>query len=334
MAESIYIKAAEIISERRQKSLAELEKRRSEVFSKIPKLHKIENELDRYGIRMLNLILEGECDEKSAVAAIMAENRQFAEEKAKLLTENGYSENYLDPAPVCPICKDTGYVDNRICACLKKEITACALREANLSEKSSEETFENFNLNYYSDEYVEQYGCSPRENMKSILSECKAYARDFPKVEDNLLFCGGCGLGKTYLSSAIANELIKRGVDVLYVSSNALFPILEDMHFGREVNERAAYIIKKLSDCELLILDDLGSEFVTQFTSAELFRLINNRLLSGGKMIISTNLNRDMLAHTYTERIASRITGAFSILEFLGADIRKIKKLEKKQGMI
>jgi len=334
LAESIYMKAAEIIAQRRQKNIMELEKKKNEVYSKIPRLRKIENELDRYGIRMLNLILDGEYDEKSAVAAIMAENRQFAEEKGRLLSENGYDENYLDLTLSCPICKDTGYVDNRFCVCMKKEITACALREANLSEKSSEETFENFSLHYYSDEYVEEYGCSPKENMKAILNECKAYARDFPDVEDNLLFCGGCGLGKTYLSSAIANELVERGVDVLYVSSNALFPILEDMHFGREVTERAAYIIRKLSDCELLILDDLGSEFVTQFTSAELFRLINNRLLSGKKMIISTNLNRNMLAQTYTERIASRITGAFSILEFLGTDIRKIKKLEKKQGLI
>jgi DNA replication protein DnaC len=132
------------------------------------------------------------------------------------------------------------------------------------------------------------------------------------------------------LSSAIANELIKQGKDVLYISCNALFPILEDMHFGREVTANAEYIVKKINECELLIMDDLGSEFVTQFTCAELFRIINSRLISGGKMIISTNLNRSMLANTYNERIASRITGGFSMLEFLGDDIRSIKKLEGK----
>ena len=139
---------------------------------------------------------------------------------------------------------------------------------------------------------------------------------------------------KTFLSSAIANELIKKGKDVLYVSSNALFPILEDMHFGRQVDESAQYIVKKISDTELLILDDLGSEFVTQFTCAELFRIINTRLNADKKMIISTNLNRNMLQNTYNERIASRITGGFSMLEFLGDDIRRIKKLEGKMRTI
>ncbi len=117
---------------------------------------------------------------------------------------------------------------------------------------------------------------------------------------------------------------------MLYVSSNALFPILEDMHFGRDVSERAAYIVKKINECDLLILDDLGSEFVTQFTCAELFRIINNRLLCGGKMIISTNLNMNKLSELYTQRIASRISGSFSIFEFFGSDIRSIKKLENK----
>ena len=327
MAESLYTKAAKIVAQRRSSREAELNRRKKEVFSKIPRLFEIEAELDRYGIRMLQAITDGKCDEVQAAAAIMAENRQFVEERSRLLVENGYPSDYLELSPCCTICDDTGFVDGELCRCMSREMTLHALKDANLSEVLAAQTFDSFSLDYYSDEYVEEYGCSPRENMRSILEYCISYARDFDTAIDNLLFCGGCGLGKTFLSSSIANELLKKGVDVLYVSSNALFPILEDMHFGRDVSERSGYLIKKLSDCELLILDDLGSEFVTQFTCAELFRIINSRLLTGRKMIISTNLNRSMLAKTYTDRIASRISGNFSILEFLGSDIRKIKKL-------
>ena len=301
-----------------------------EVFGRIPRIKEIEDELDRYGIRMLNLIASGECDETRAVSGIMAQNKAFLKERERLLTENGFTADFLEISPQCRICSDTGYDGEKLCSCMKKEITQIAMREANLSPKMATETFENFKLDYYSDEYVAEYGCSPRENMRAILNECMAYVKGFENTSENLLFCGGCGLGKTFLSSSIANSLLEKGKDVLYVSCNALFPILEDMHFGRDVSEASEYIVKKINDCELLILDDLGSEFVTQFTSAELFRIINTRLINSGKMIISTNLNRNMLQKTYNERIASRITGNFSILEFLGDDIRSIKKLEGK----
>lgn len=330
MAETIYEKAAKIVAQRKEERRWEIGRRRSEVFAKIPRLLEIETELDRFGIRMLNLLANGECDENRVVSGIMAENKEYVKERERLLSVHGFPTDFLDVKPVCPRCEDSGFDGGRLCECVKREITAIALKEANLSEALAGQTFENFNLGYYSDEYVEEYGCSPRENMRSILRECMAYADNFETTQENLLLCGGCGLGKTFLSSAVANRLLEKGIDVLYVSCNALFPILEDMHFGREVSERAEYVVKKLNECELLILDDLGSEFVTQFTSAELFRIINNRLINGRKMIISTNLNRNMLAKTYNDRIASRIAGGFSMLEFLGEDIRKIKKLEGK----
>ncbi len=328
MPGSVYEKATQIIAERKEKRRRELDRRRNEVFAIVPRIREIEEELDRYGIRMLNLIASGECDEKKAVSSITSQNKEFIKERERLLVQAGFDKNYLEIPPICQKCEDSGFDGGKLCSCLQNEITAIALKEANLSKLLSEQTFDNFKLSYYSDEYVEEYGCSPRENMQAILNECQSFVKGFDSSRENLLLCGSCGLGKTFLSSAIANELIKEGKDVLYVSSNALFPILEDMHFGREVSEEAEYIIKKVGECELLILDDLGSEFVTQFTSAELFRIINNRLISGRKMIISTNLNRSMLKNIYNERIASRITGGFSILEFLGEDIRSIKKLE------
>ena len=326
----MYEKAAAIIDERKENRRRENERRRREVFSIAPKIEEIEQQLDRYGIRMLNLIASGECDSEKATSSIIAENKAFIKERDRILCEAGFEKDYLDVPPYCTKCEDSGFIEGKLCSCLQSEITQIALREANLSENLAGHTFENFRISYYSDEYVEEYGCSPRENMQAIVTECRAFVENFDTTKENLLFCGSCGLGKTFLSSAIANELIKEGRDVLYISSNALFPILEDMHFGRQVEDSAQYIVKKLGECELLILDDLGSEFVTQFTCAELFRIINTRLNSGKKMIISTNLNRNMLQNTYNERIASRITGGFSMLEFLGEDIRRIKKLEGK----
>ena len=326
----IYEKATAIIDGRKAKRMSAIARREHEVFAKVPRIKEIEQELDRFGIRMLNLIANGKCDSEKATSNIIAENKAYLKERDRLLAEAGFATDYLDVPPYCSKCEDSGFVDGKICSCLQSELTQIALREANLSENLAGHTFENFKLSYYSDEYVEEYGCSPRENMRAILEDCKSFIENFDKSDENLLFCGSCGLGKTFLSSAIANELIKRGRDVLYISSNALFPILEDMHFGRNVDAGAQYIINKIIDCELLILDDLGSEFVTQFTCAELFRIINTRLNSDKKMIISTNLNRNMLQNTYNERIASRITGGFSMLEFLGEDIRRIKKLEGK----
>ncbi len=328
MAESIYERAAQIIEGRRKKRDALLRQRREEVFAKIPRIAEIEGELDRFGMRMLNLVAAGENEPKRAVEAIAAENRAYTEETHRLLSVHGYSESYLEIPPVCDKCNDTGYIGAAMCACLKEELLSCALESANLSAASRNDTFDTFRLDYYSDEYSEKYGCSPRENMMAILNDCRSFADDFPHPGQNLLLCGGCGLGKTHLSSAIAHELLTKGRDVLYISSNSLFPILEDIHFGREVSERASYIVKKLHDCELLILDDLGSEFVTQLTVSELFGIINARIMSDKQMIISTNLNRARLEEVYTSRIASRIYGAFSVLEFLGEDIRKIKKFE------
>ncbi len=194
MAESIYDKASKIINGRKKSRESELERRRSEVFSKIPRLKEIELELDRYGIRMLNLIASGECDEESAVSGIMKENKAYVEERNALLLQNGYNSDYLSLPFVCKDCRDTGFIGGSMCNCLEKEILSCALEDANLSEKMADQTFENFNLSYYSDEYDEDFGCSPRKNMEAILSDCVYYAENFEKNSENLLFCGGCGL--------------------------------------------------------------------------------------------------------------------------------------------
>ncbi len=331
MGESIKSRANRLIEQRNILKKDELEQRRSEIFKKFPRIAEIERAFDETGIKMMNCVIDGSCTAEEAVLKIMTENKLANQEKKEILSSAGYPVDYIDNTPVCRICGDTGYVDGQLCGCIKAELNKELATEANLSQKLSSQTFAGFRMDYYSREVDPNLGISPRQNMEAVYKVCQRYAKNFENTDTNLFFFGGCGLGKTYLSSAIANYLIEKGVDVLYVSSNSLFPLLEDLHFNRSVSEKNQYLVEHIFDAELLILDDLGAEFVTPFTSAELFRIINNRLLNNKKMIISTNMGVDELARRYSERIYSRIVGSFDIVTFIGDDIRrKIKNNEGK----
>ncbi len=321
----LYTNAMDVIRQRKEARDELIKIRKDEIYSRIPRIAEIENRLTATGMLLLSRVADSEMSAEEFVARIMAENRELNEEKLRLLAEGGYSVDYLNPPFVCPLCSDTGYNgENKLCSCLKTELTKRALKEANLTEHMAGQTFENFSLSYYSNEVSPSVGLSARENASIILRECRRFADEFGTARTNLLFYGTSGLGKTFLSSAIAKELIQKGVDVLYISSNNLFTMLENIHFGRG-DERSSYIAEKALNADLLILDDLGAEFITQFTTSELFRIVNHRLLTGKKMIFSTNLNLSELTSTYSERIVSRIIGEFRTLRFFGEDIRKKK---------
>ncbi len=322
MAESINARVKGIIERRRAEKRETLALRREEIFLRIPRIEQIEKRLDETGIKLINCVLDGSCKPEEAVIKIMQENRLMNAEKEELLGENGYSADYIDDRVQCEKCGDSGFVGEKICSCVRAELNRTLLSEANLSDKLSNQTFDSFRLDVYSSLPDPVLGISPRENAQSIFNLCARFAEGFPSGE-NLFFTGGCGLGKTFLSSAIANYLIEKGTDVLYISANSLFPILEDLHFNRSVAEENRFLVRHALECELLILDDLGAEFVTPFTSAELFRIINNRQLAGGSTIISTNLELGELKSRYSERIYSRIAGDYEVVIFLGDDIRR-----------
>lgn len=321
----LYTNAMDIIRQRREAREELIRIRKGEIYSRIPRIAEIENRLSATGMLLLSRVADSEMSAEEFVAHIMAENRALTEEKSRLLADSGYSTDYLEPPFVCSLCSDTGYNEaNKLCSCLKSELTKRALKEANLTEHMAGQSFENFNLSYYSNEVNPTYGTSARANAASILREAREFVEAFSTSRKNLLFYGSSGLGKTFLSSAIATELIKKGVDVLYISSNNLFSMLENLHFGRG-DEKSSYIAEKVLNADLLILDDLGAEFITQFTTSELFRIVNHRLLTGKKMIFSTNLTLSELKSTYSERIVSRIIGEFENCVFFGEDIRKKK---------
>ncbi len=321
----LYANAMDVIRQRKEARDELIKIRKNEIYSRIPRIAEIENRLTATGMLLLSRVADSTVSVEEFVSRIMAENRELNEEKARLLSEAGYPSDYLEPPFVCPICSDTGYgEDNKLCSCLKLELTKRALKEANLTEHMAGQTFENFNLFYYDGSIDPNLGKSPRENAARILQECRRFVDNFDVTSKNLLFYGTSGLGKTFLSSAIATELLKKGVDVLYISANSLFPTLENIHFGR-ADEKSNYIAEKALSADLLILDDLGAEFITQFTTSELFRIVNHRLLTGKKMVFSTNLTLSELTSTYSERIVSRIIGEFLTLRFFGEDIRKKK---------
>ncbi len=312
-----------IIERRRAARADELDMRRKEIFKRFPRIEEIERRLDETGMQLINCVLDGSCNPEEAVRRIMAENAAVNAEKQKILINNGYSPDYIDDKPQCEKCGDLGRVNGAVCSCVRTELNRELMNEANLSEKLSAQTFDAFRFDYYSSVPDEKLGVSPRENIESVYRLCRSFAENFSSTDKNLFFTGDCGLGKTFLSSAIANYLIEAGTDVLYVSSNSLFPILEDLHFNRGVSEKNQDLVQHVFDCELLILDDLGAEFITPFTTAELFRIINNRLLSDKKTIISTNMDSNELKTKYSPRIYSRVAGSFEFIVFFGDDIRR-----------
>jgi DNA replication protein DnaC len=189
-------------------------------------------------------------------------------------------------------------------------------------------TFDNFKLNYYSDKSEDESKAaySPRQNARLVLKVCKDFCINFEQVSYNLLFSGNTGVGKTFFSSAIAHKLIDSGYDVVYETAGTIFSLLEDIRFNRANDDESRHRADRLLECDLLIIDDLGAEFITQFVVSALFNLINSRILYNKKMIISTNYSKDDIENVYGSRILSRLLGDFKILTLFGQDIRIIKK--------
>ena len=242
-------------------------------------------------------------------------------EKDQLIAEN-FPQGFLEEGPVCRKCGGEGYIGTQMCDCLKE--LCCQEQRKQVSLLSANrETFEDFNLNYYPDRVDPKYGASPRVIMKHNFDICRKYAADFSMASGNLLFVGGTGLGKTFLSACIAAEAADKGYSVAYETASHLFAKLERNRFSPDEESREA--VRKLESSDLLIVDDLGTELPGSFVTAALYTLVNDRLLAGKPMVISTNLLIDEIARRYNPQIASRLQGSFTRLTFVGEDIRVLK---------
>lgn len=319
---SVYQRAKEILDEKKRNAEAEAEYRRSEVMMKCPELLEIEREMAQCGADVVKAVGMGG-DVAEYVRNLAIKNLAAQDKRKALLKKAGFPENYLDVKYNCIVCKDTGSHDGYYCPCYKKLIRDVARDDLDANSPIKKCTFDNFLANYYPDVKDSLLGVNQREHMVNTLNFCRAYAEDFSLSSKGIIMIGKTGLGKTHLSLAIANRVLEKGYDVYYDSIQTIMYRLEKEHFGRLSPDES--IKDDVLNCDLLIIDDLGVEFTTQFTISELHNIINTRMLRSLPTIISTNLELSELEEKYTQRIASRIMGSCYPLRFCGKDIRQMK---------
>lgn len=314
-----YDKADREIKRRLNDALSERERRHSEAVEKIPELLVIEDTMAQAGLATIKAVGMGNGGE-DFIKKLAEINLDAQAKRRKLLVANGFTEDWLDVRYTCPKCKDKGSAGGYACECYKLLLRSIEYEKLCSKLPVDKCRFDNFKLDYYPD----GAGISPRRRMESVLGYCKAYAEDFSLNSPSLLLYGKTGLGKTHLSLAIAGKAVEAGYGVIYMTAQNLFNRLEREKFGRGDGENTE---QSILDCDLLIIDDLGSEFSTQLTVSALYNIVNCRGLEEKPTIISTNLVPDELKNAYSDRIASRILSAYTILQFDGADIRQIKTL-------
>lgn len=306
----------------RMKNEQDLKRRQNVVFARVPELEAVDAEIKSLGLKLYKIALSGD-DVKEQIAALRKSQKALLEKKKSLLLANGYSEDELSERFMCPDCRDTGAVGTKACECFKRKLIEKAYEQSNLSAQLTHQSFDTFDMSLYSEEEDSYYGISPRKHMEGILAHCRSFVQNFDEMHENLLFWGEPGLGKTFLSTCIAKELIAKQHSVIYETAYKTFSMLEELKFKKSENEeKLKFKVEKLYSCDLLILDDLGSEFATQYTTASLFDIINSRLISGKKTLINTNLSMSELEKKYGERVVSRLFGHFKVMQFIGSDIR------------
>ncbi|OPJ55425.1 ATP-binding protein [Alkalithermobacter paradoxus] len=312
----------------RDKHKIELDRRKKEVYDKIPKIKEIDDEIFKIGLKLAKSVLQFPDERDLVVENCKTQMNTLSKHKSELMEANGYPINYLDIEYVCNNCKDTAFLDDGSkCACLNQKLITLAYKTSNLSKVLEKENFNTFNEDLFSDQKTPGEDVSPRENIWNIYSICESFILNFDKDNgENLLFYGTTGLGKTFMCNCIAKELLDKGKIVIYQTAFRILEIIEEYKFRKENSPLSRENYKLLFDCDLLVIDDLGTEVTNSFTNSEIFNIVNTRLIQGKKTIISTNLSPMEIANTYTDRIFSRIFSSFRILKFYGQDLRWEKR--------
>ena len=307
----------------REKENQALLRRREEVETKAPELLAIDRQVAKLSIDLAMLNFKKNIDHDREFPKLKNEITELRGRRLEILSSLGYPLDYLEHHYTCEKCQDTGYIRQDKCNCYKKNLIDVYHRTSDFNDLIREYTFENFKLDMY-DREEGPYPLSPRENMANILETSLGYIRNFRNTQSNLLFFGSPGTGKTFLSSCIAKELLDTGHLVVYRTADGLIQNLKEVKFHDNVE-----LLDLLLNCDLLIIDDLGTELTTEFSKVELFNFLNAKLLRKKKMIISTNLTLENLKNKYDERIYSRLVGDFNIYKFLGEDLRIKKNHER-----
>ena len=285
----------------------------------------VERELGRTGVAISRAVMSAP-DAKAAVEQYQRRCQSLLAREEELLAANGLPRDFLAPKPHCPKCGDTGYQNGERCECLEALIKQESLRRINRVSHMTLSSFDDFRLNYYPSA-PDATGVSPRRRMEKVLSFCRAYASGFSPDSPSILMVGPTGLGKSHLSLAIAREVIDKGYGVIYGAAQDLLSAVEKERFGD--GEKGT--LEQLLRCDLLIIDDLGSEFSTSFTVSAVYTIVNTRMGRGGPTIINTNLTFPEIESRYTQKVVSRLFGHYEQLRFFGDDIRVQKQVENRQ---
>lgn len=318
----------EILNEYKNKNLIterELEKRKIEVYEKKPELENIHRQLGNLGFTIAKKIMISNDPEK-LIDELKGKQEDLLKREKMILQDENFPEDYLEQKYFCDKCKDTGFIDKNECICFKQSIIEKYYGMSNIKNILDTENFDNFNISYFSKEINKEKGISPFDNMRHAYKVSTEFVNNFPHVFQNIFFYGPTGRGKTFLCNCIAKDILDKGYSVVYLTAPDFFRTFENYRFHRDEMNRPEYYISLITDCDLLIIDDLGTEVSTAVTISELFNVVNSRILKEKHTIISTNLALNDIEKYYSHRLESRIVGSYSLLDIFGDDIRIQKK--------